>query len=394
MMTMMMRIDAHVHFTPPELAENLGSLAEREPYWSLLLDPPDGRSIQGYASAERMVGDMDAAGIDKVVLVGEYFYQHESCVARNNIALDLIQKYPERIMAMATIQPNAGQKAVDELKRCLAGGLLGMGELNPYAQGFRLDAAVFAPLVELCIEADVPLNLHVSEEIGGYYLGKSTTPLRHYYELACRYPALKLILAHWGGGLLFYELMPRVRKQLANVFYDTAASPLLYPTKKIFATALSCVDRSKILYGSDYPLLIYPRQMREPDFRPFLAAIDGLGLEEDVAADVLGRNAASVFSKQLSVFSGDARIENVARRDASPSKSKIENSPISLSLPVALIAQEYPETQVVLARYNIPWRDEVVPSWEPLGQAAVAQGLGRRQQAGLLAELAEIVGVD
>ncbi|MCB0036225.1 MAG: amidohydrolase, partial [Anaerolineales bacterium] len=291
-----MIIDAHVHFTPPELARDLAALSEREPYWGLLLNPPSGRSIQGYVSAERMMDDMDAAGIAKVVLVGEYFYRHDSCVARNNQAIDLVQKYPERIMAMATIQPTAGLKAAAELERCLANGLIGIGELNPYAQGFRLDAPEFAVLVERCIEANVPLNLHVSEEIGGYYLGKSTTPLRAYYELACRYPELKLILAHWGGGLLFYEMMPRVKKQLANVYYDTAASPLLYPTRKIFTTALNCVDSHKILYGSDYPLLVYPRQMSEPDFRPFLHAIDKLSLDEATYQAVMGQNAERLFS--------------------------------------------------------------------------------------------------
>ncbi|MEM7797755.1 MAG: amidohydrolase family protein, partial [Chloroflexota bacterium] len=290
-----MKIDAHIHFTPPELAQNLKAFAEQEPYWGLLLDPPEGGSIQGWASPERMIADMDAAGIDRVVIVGEYFQQHEACVARNNQAIDLVNRWPERILALATIQPNAGQAGLDELDRCLDAGLQGVGELNPYAQGYELVDKPFFKLVERCIEADVPLNLHVSEEIGGYYLGKSTTPLRHYYALACRYPELKLILAHWGGGLFLYEIMPRVRRQLANVWYDTAATPLLYPVKKIFTTALTCIDHKKILYGSDYPLLIYPRKMTGPDLRPLIASIDKLGLDEEPYADIMGLNAARLF---------------------------------------------------------------------------------------------------
>ena len=167
-----------MHFTPPELKEKIDQFAEQEPYWGLLLNPPEGKSIQGCATAERMIEDMDAAGIDKVVMVGEYSFHHDHCVARNNQALELIKRYPERIIALATIQPLAGDKALDELKRCLDGGMLGVGELNPYAQGHRMDDPHFLRLVEACITADIPLNLHVSEEIGGYYLGKSTTPLR------------------------------------------------------------------------------------------------------------------------------------------------------------------------------------------------------------------------
>ncbi len=76
----------------------------------------------------------------------------------------------------------------------------GVGELGPYGQGYRLDDADFLRLAEACIRLDIPLNLHTNEEVGHYYPGKATTPLVHYYELAVRYPELKLILAHWGAG--------------------------------------------------------------------------------------------------------------------------------------------------------------------------------------------------
>ncbi|GAB4434180.1 MAG: hypothetical protein Kow0031_15900 [Anaerolineae bacterium] len=107
-----MRIDAHVHYTPPELAQNLGDFVAREPYWGLLLGPG---SVQGWASAERMIDDMDRAGLDRVVLVGEYFRRHESCVARNTQTLELVRRYPQRVIGFAVLQPTAGQKALDEL---------------------------------------------------------------------------------------------------------------------------------------------------------------------------------------------------------------------------------------------------------------------------------------
>jgi predicted TIM-barrel fold metal-dependent hydrolase len=115
----------------------------------------------------------------------------------------------------------------------------------------------------------VPLCLHVSEPVGHVYPGKSTTPLEDYYWLATEYPELKLILAHWGGLLPFYELMNElmkgVRKQLKNVYYDTAATPLLY-RQEMYRAVVSVVGPKKILYGSDYPLLIYPSQEKEPSF--------------------------------------------------------------------------------------------------------------------------------
>lgn len=380
-----MKIDAHIHFTPPALKLKLEQFAESEPYWGLLLNPPEGRSIQGWADPERMIADMDAAGIDKVVIVGEYFRQHENCVARNNQAIKLVNRYPDRVLALATLQPLAGDLAIDEFKRCLDSGLHGVGELNPYAQGVNLLDKRFLRLTEIIVQAGVPLNLHVSEEIGGYYLGKSTTPLRDYYALACRFPELKLILAHWGGGLFMYEMMPRVKKQLSRVWYDTAASPLLYPTKRIFQTALGCISHKKILYGSDYPLLIYPSKMTQPDMRPLPNAIDKLDLEPEIYADIMGKNAARVF--QLERYSAD----DLPPPGSGLDKAQFAKVPITGRMAVSMVAAEWPETQKIFSRYNIPTTDEPVPDWEPIIQAATRQGLGPNKQRALIDELNALI---
>ncbi|MGB1251292.1 MAG: amidohydrolase family protein [Candidatus Promineifilaceae bacterium] len=359
-----MIIDAHVHFTPPQLKTQL--LTMGEPYMNRLLNGEG--SIQGWVSAEKMIADMDAAGIDKVLLVGEYYQRHENCVMRNNQSIDLVNRYPDRIMSLAIVSPNAGEAAYTELKRCLDAGLVGLGEINPYAQNFRLDDPIVSRLAELCIERNVPINLHVGEEVGNWYTGKSTTPLREYVDLAQRFPALKLIFAHWGGGLIFYELMPQVRKQLANVWYDTAASPLLYPTKRIFQTALTCIDPRKILYGSDYPLRIYPRKMRDPDFRPFVSAIRKCGLACE--ADVFGNN----FEQMM----------------AQASESAVKSGSISREMTLRGMLRQWPDSAEILTRYGLPTKDVAVPAWEPIRQAAAARGLSDATQDELMKELNEL----
>jgi len=388
-----MIIDAHVHYTPPSLKARLHTLADSEPYWHLLLNPPTGKSIQAWSTAERMIHNMDATGIDKIVLVGEYFRQHENCVQRNNQAIDIINRWPDRVLALATIQPNAGSAALAELDRCIDNGLVGVGELNPYAQGFHLDDDNFLKLADRCIDHDIPINLHVSEEIGGYYLGKSTTPLRSYYELACQRPDLKLILAHWGGGLFLYEIMPRVRRQLHSVWYDTAATPLLYPVDKIFATALTCIDHRKLLHGSDYPLRIYPRTMKEANFRPFLAAMDQLPLDEKTRADIMGRNAARLFGL-LKNSGKNPEGNGVDHRAALKPISPAEPSPASTILPMTSIGgllDTWPETEEILGQFGIRTRDVAAPKWEPLQQIAAAKGMSRSELEKLIEALNTIL---
>lgn len=393
-----MLIDAHVHYTPPSLAADLDAFIREEPFWGQMLAPrPDGTTLQGWATAERMIADMEAAGVDRVVLMGEYRRSHEGCVARNDQALAIIRRWPDRVSAFAVVQPKARQAALDELARCLDGGMIGVGELGPYGQGYRLDDPDFLRLVEACIRYDIPINLHTNEEVGGFYPGKATTPLRDYYRLANRYPELRLILAHWGGGLFFYELLPEVRRTLRNVWYDTAASPLQYRTRDIFAVALRCVDHRKLLYASDYPLRLYPRRQAEPDFRPFLAEIAALGLSDDVLADILGGNAARLLEPNLPApfpAAGDASSPAREGGGQAPPLLRGEGAggEVTPAMSTLLVAEAWPETRAVFARYGIPCEDSPVPFWEPISQAAAARGLGPDALARLVAELNEAIG--
>ena len=67
--------------------------------------------------------------------------------------------------------------------------------------------------------------------------------------------------------------MPEVRKALANVYFDSAASPLLYD-QGIFSTVASAVGANQMLFGSDFPLLKPSRitELAIADLRPAHAA--------------------------------------------------------------------------------------------------------------------------
>jgi len=103
--------------------------------------------------------------------------------------------------------------------------------------------------------------------------------------LALAYPGLPVLLAHWGGGLLFYELMPEVAKALTNVYYDTAASPFLY-SKRIYSVGSEIAGAEKILFGSDFPLISPRRYFRE---------LEESGLNREDQEKILGLNVARLL---------------------------------------------------------------------------------------------------
>jgi predicted TIM-barrel fold metal-dependent hydrolase len=133
----------------------------------------------------------------------------------------------------------------------------------------------------------VPLLLHANETIGHFYPGKGKTPLDRFYELILSFPGLPVILAHWGGGFPFYELMPEVAKAMANVYYDMAASPFLY-SRKIYAIAAEMVGVEKILFGTDFPLISPRRYYQE---------LEASGLSSQDREKILGLNFSRLIEK-------------------------------------------------------------------------------------------------
>ena len=231
-----MIIDAHTHIFSPSVLADRASYSGRDPFFGELYS---GRAARMIGAAE-LIAAMDTAGIDKAVLAGWPWQPHEICVEQNSWALEVVRQYPDRLYALAAIQPSAGAAAQRELERCIAAGMIGLGELNADGQRFRLDDPDFLALARCAAEQRVPLLLHTNEPIGHNYPGKGQLPITNIYAFIKAVPDLKLILAHWGGGFPFYELMREVRKAASNVYYDSAASPLLY-SSQIFRTVVDIV---------------------------------------------------------------------------------------------------------------------------------------------------------
>jgi predicted TIM-barrel fold metal-dependent hydrolase len=288
-------VDCHVHLFPAAAAEDPAgwAAARGEQKWVTMVAPrPDGRHVQGWSAADRLLCDMDSAGIERVILQGWYWERPETCAEHNRCMAAAIAAHPDRLSAVATFHPAGGDGVFDELRRARETGFVGLGELCPEAQGYPHDDPVLVRALALAAEWHWPVTLHVTEPAGRNYPGRVETPLQALVEFVRAHPNIRFILAHWGGLLPFFELNASVATALGNVSYDTAASPLIYGPG--IAKAVSAVVAPKrVVFGSDYPIL--PRGTTEPTFLPFLevvrkGAFDQAGLEA-----VLGGNARELY---------------------------------------------------------------------------------------------------
>lgn len=277
-----MRIDIHTHIFPPEIVESREKYFPGENSFRLLYDSPKSRLVP----AEALLEAMDRNEIDRAVAFGFPWQNTNLSIRHNDYILEAAAKYAPRLIPLGCVYP-VGQKNILEAERCLRHGAKGLGELAIYGECEEKGALEsLQELVECSRSFNGVLLVHANEPIGHWYPGKSRLGLSFYYELARSCDGIPLVLAHWGGGLCFYELLKKeAPKTLAHVYYDTAASPYLYRAE-IYSQMVKTLGKNKIVFGSDYPLL--------PPRRYFKEMKEG-GLTGEEMAAITGENASQLF---------------------------------------------------------------------------------------------------
>ena len=246
-----MIIDFHTHVFPAFFREKGPDFFPEERAYKSLYSTPNARVV----GINDLLRNMDEAEIHRSVIFGFPWEKAERFQRHNDYIIDAVHRHPERFIGFCSFSP-LSPEGPGEAKRCFQSGLSGVGELALYGAGLssRVTEAL-KDVMLLCSQFDAPLLLHTNEPVGSYYAGKAPMTLRQIYRFLKAYPSNRIILAHWGGGLLFYGLMKKeVRGVFKNVWFDTAASPFLY-IPAVYRIAGEIVGFEKILFGSDYPLI-------------------------------------------------------------------------------------------------------------------------------------------
>jgi predicted TIM-barrel fold metal-dependent hydrolase len=254
---MNMIVDAHTHLFPP--------------------------GMDKVGTAEMLLAEMDACGVDKAVILGIYPR------VLNEFIAEQAQVHPDRFIGFASVNPNDGQTAVDLLDRCVQEfGARGL-KLHPTMQHFYADdTALLAPLMRKVEELNIPVLMHS----WGWFGEDGEAAPNRVMTLARTFPFVTFIMAHCGG-MRFMDLLPlpRLRRlgqldnlyvDLAVILFDLADSPM-WP---FLCWTLESIGLDRVLLGSDfpdYPLADTVRLARR------------LGLDEQGMALVLGENAARLF---------------------------------------------------------------------------------------------------
>lgn len=187
-------------------------------------------------SPDEIVAEMDRLRIDRAVI----FPFNEvnpgiSFSIVNNRTVEAINKYPDRLIGFARLDPNFGKNAVEELRRDVEMELVGL-KLHPSSQKFSLRSEHLKEIIREASMLDIPII---------FDSGKKDSPPEQFGELAKLFPDAKIIMAHMLGDFL------RIALDHQNIYLQTTDMP----RKEIIQEAVEELGAERIIMGSDSPYI-------------------------------------------------------------------------------------------------------------------------------------------
>lgn len=239
-------------------------------------------------SLEEMIGRMDAAGIEKAFLIAAKVGPDMHALSYEvpyRLVAEAVQKYPDRFLALAGIDPTQGMQGVRALERAVRDdGFIGA---HSYPHWFEIapDHARYYPFYAKCVELDIPIQLQVGQSMvyDKRFPRRSTGRPITFDAVACDLPELKLIGIH--VGIPWTEEMIAMAWKHENIFIGSDAhAPKHWPES--FVNYINTYGQDKVIFGTDFPVIPFDRAVRE---------IDGLGLREGPKRKLLRDNALRIY---------------------------------------------------------------------------------------------------
>ena len=291
--------DSHCHFFSHEFFEALarqrgGEATGVEVCRELAWNEPG----SAWTLADRWVAELNVHGVSRAALIASIPGDETSVAAAT-------RRHPDRLVGFFMLNA-ASEDALARTERAVGElGLRGIC-LFPAMHHYSLDDARVAAVV--AVAARTPgtavfvhcgvLSVGVRKKLGlasrfdlrrGDPLGVASLALAH--------PNVPFVIPHFGAGLLREALM--AADVCRNIHLDTSSSnswigytPGL-TLDDVFATALSVVGPSRLLFGTDSSF--FPRGWQLPVYNEQKRVLDRLAVPEDQQAQIFGGNFDRLF---------------------------------------------------------------------------------------------------
>lgn len=239
---------------------------------------------------ENMLEEFDSAGVQKMVLFAWDAETRKGLPkTSNDYIAEIVEKYPDRFIGFASVDPHKGRLAEKELERAVKDLSLKGLKFQQSVQEFYPNDKKFYPLYSKAEELKIPVVFHMGATGigsgipgGGGFRLKYTRPI-YVDDVAVDFPELTIVCAHpawpWHDEALAIAL------HKSNVYIDLSGWSPKYIPESVIRYATTILS-DKTLFGTDYPFIKPNRWLR--DFR-------ALNIKPDVERKILGENAKKIL---------------------------------------------------------------------------------------------------
>jgi predicted TIM-barrel fold metal-dependent hydrolase len=277
------------------------------------------------SNPDRRIALMEKYGIDKQVLsqsppILQDLTADEAeqiCRMSNDAIGRIARNDPDHFIPFSIVSLLNVEAAVNELERSVGewgcrGVIIGTNQNN-----MGLDFSEFEPFWQKVCELDIPVSLHpmhwqsyplVSEDealmrLFGWPFDTTVAIMRLVLSgIMERYPTLKIVTHHLGGGMLPF-FSGRFKVKFENL-QKNLQKPIEYSFDRLYgdtavdgtAAALPCghafFGTERMVFGTDYP---FSPENGELYLRENLAIVKEMDLPEDDKAKILGGNTKQML---------------------------------------------------------------------------------------------------
>lgn len=258
-------IDCHCHVYPEKIAEkavdSIGSFYNLNMYY-------DGK-------ASTLVSHGSEIGVCHYVIFSVATTPRQ-VHSINSFIAETAENSNGLMTGLGTLHPDSDdiEGDIEEIK---ALGLKGV-KMHPDFQKFRIDDPKCDRIYALC-EGKLPVYLHTGDNRYGFSNPENMIPVLE------RYPALKVIGAHFGGWSCWREAAEKLSKY-KNFYVDCSSSfDWLSPEEATEIIRIYGADR--VMFGTDYPMWSHKTELERFNL---------LKLSQEEKEKILYKNAAELFA--------------------------------------------------------------------------------------------------
>ena len=240
-----------------------------------------------FTSIEEMLGEMDAAGVEKVCITQTKMWSYRRKWMYMDTQLeDVLQyteTYPDRFFGLAGYNPYRIKESLKEIELAVTKHNFKGVYVHIYGFDIQLNDAKMYPLYAKCVELDVP----VSMQVGHVLEGMPSDVARPMYldRIACDFPDLKMIGAHTGWP--WVDELLSVCYKWENIWFGVDAWLPKYLSPQIIQFINSRLGRDRCVWGTN-----------GLPWKESLKQLCDLGLKDDVTRKLLRENAIDLFKLQ------------------------------------------------------------------------------------------------